>query len=155
MGDEEVRSASADGPSEKSVCMWKQKRAAAEDSKVRGQRLLGAGKAAGVQDLEGLSRARGLQPLAQGKALGGQEPTPGHSPAGAWSSPSKPSAKLKDPRLCGGFCEHELVLHPAVWNVLIIFFKGCTCVCSTPWGLLHMPVCVSPSSFLAGPQGWR
>lgn len=64
VGDEEVRSASADGPSERSVCAWKQKRAAAEDSKLRGQWLLGAGEAAGVEDLEGLSRARGLQPLA-------------------------------------------------------------------------------------------
>lgn len=31
------------------------------------------------------------------------------------------SAKLKDPGLYGGFCEHKLVLHPAVWSVLFFF----------------------------------
>ena len=59
-------------------------RAGTEDSKLRGWWLLEAGEAAGVE-------GQGAAALAQGKALGGQEPTPGHR---AWPEPGPHPASL-------------------------------------------------------------
>ena len=141
--DEEVKSASADRPSEKPGCPWRQKWGGGPTA-VRSEDGSWRRGPRGTEQGEGAADA----PLRVGK-LGLLWPTgrPGRSGTcpTSHSQSRQTVCKVEGPRAAWGpFCEHKLVLHPGIWSVLIKRVHLCVCCTLSASPYAHP----SPSSSL-------